>query len=214
VQYWREIDAMTHQRDLKLLIRLRMEKTGESYSTARAHLLARRDDLASAETDSTLVTWNPLLRTTTSEAKALIKTALASPFFVTHDGLGITYNHRETPTERRARFDSERASLVNAIDEVAASADWIKNLSPIKSFNRNRSSYGYKHMVERWFNDYLSAGKPGDNYVYVANGSFIAAAIGLGFNVREISSGSINAFFNFSERSVAELLRRPERYRS
>lgn len=33
---------MTHRRDLKKLVRARMRKTGESYTTARAHLVGRR----------------------------------------------------------------------------------------------------------------------------------------------------------------------------
>ena len=39
---------MPKQKDLKRLVRARMRKTGESYTTARAHLLARRTDAAPA----------------------------------------------------------------------------------------------------------------------------------------------------------------------
>jgi hypothetical protein len=39
---------MPKQKDLKRLVRARMRKTGESYTTARAHLLARHTDTAPA----------------------------------------------------------------------------------------------------------------------------------------------------------------------
>lgn len=38
---------MTKQKDLKRLVRARMEKTGEAYTTARAHILAKRSPRAS-----------------------------------------------------------------------------------------------------------------------------------------------------------------------
>jgi hypothetical protein len=39
---------MTKQADFKQRVRARMAKTGESYSTARRHLLAERPDAATA----------------------------------------------------------------------------------------------------------------------------------------------------------------------
>jgi hypothetical protein len=67
---------------------------------------------------------------------------------------------------------------------------WLNNVSRIKTFNSKHTSYGYKHMVERWANRYVS------------NGAFIAAAIALGIPIRRSYGKSPNVILPLSEKSV------------
>ena len=61
-----------------------------------------------------------------------------------------------------------------------------------KKINRNRSSYGLKHVVERGIG------------AYVANGELIAAMLLLGFTH---SPDGINAMFNVTEQSVLQTIK-------
>lgn len=73
-------------------------------------------------------------------------------------------------------------------DGVQVCIEWLLHhdgLERRKSINRERNSYGWKHIVERKQN------------VYVSNGEFICAALYLGYRMsRELQSP--NAFFNIS----------------
>lgn len=102
-----------------------------------------------------------------------------------------------------SEFQYERAALTEHLDEIAASADWIKRQRPIASYNVRHTSYGYKHFVEQWFDE------RGGPHLYVANGSFIAAALGLGLEAKLNHLGSPNVHFKFSERTVKAPLPTP-----
>src|SRR5207249_944424 len=82
---------MTHRRDFKRLVRARMEQTGESYSTARMHLLRRRRG-TSARTDPTLSSHRaPRVRAT------LTADELVAWFFerYKHPANGVPYESRD-----------------------------------------------------------------------------------------------------------------------
>ncbi|KYF96113.1 hypothetical protein BE20_04475 [Sorangium cellulosum] len=100
-------------------------------------------------------------------------------------------------------FQLEQAALAEHSEEITACADWIKRQRPIASYNVRHTSYGYKHSVERWFDE------RGGPHLYVANGSFIAAALGLGFEAKLDHPRSPNVHFKFSERTVKALLPTP-----
>jgi hypothetical protein len=100
-------------------------------------------------------------------------------------------------------FQHDRAELAEHLEEIAACADWIKRQRPITSYNTRHSSYGYKHSVERWLDE------RGGPHLYIANGSFIAAALGLGFEAKPDHPGSPNVHFKFSERTVKAPLPTP-----
>lgn len=201
---------MTTQRDLKGIIHARMAKTGESYTTARRHILAAKgtDQAVPGLPASATIQdegWHPSIETTRVEAEAILKKALELEPRLTHFGLGIyDENKKRIEAARRGQsvqvlddeFARERQELHEHLVEIAASADWIKRQTRIKTFNTHSTSYGYKHSVERWFR-----GRPGP-YVYVANGSFIAAALGLGFPLKPSSPSSPNAYFQFSQRGI------------
>lgn len=137
--------------------------------------------------------------TTSEEAQRLIATAIANEPRLTHFGIGVYEERQRRRTEGdvavNAAIEIERGKLLGAVDEVRAAADWIKRQRPVKAFNTRHTSYGYKHAVERWWRD-RGVG------VYVANGSFIAAAIGLGWDAK-VDPSSPNVLFKFSEQSVS-----------
>lgn len=69
---------------------------------------------------------------------------------------------------------------------------WIKkNMTPIKSFNLESTSYALKHRAE------FEIG-------YIINGVFIAAALIAGYRVK-VRNGSINVHFNMSKKRINEV---------
>lgn len=186
---------MTRKKNLKRLIRERQSKTGETYTTARRHVLAK---VGRPVPPAPRRGWHPLVKTTKAEAQELVERALEREPLVTHFGMGVFDGGgwEQRPCEE---LDREQAALRKALLEVAACADWIKEQRSIKTLNRRHTSYGYKHRVEKWIGD------RGGPHLYIANGSFIAAAIGLGFDFRPAHPRSPNCYFNFSEKTVKAL---------
>lgn len=93
-----------------------------------------------------------------------------------------TYKNLE---ERRAALAERRADLRKQIGTCAKVAKWLKeNTLPRKTINRNDSSYGWKHIVEKEIGEYVS------------NGAFIAAAIHCGFKFSAEGGYCPNAYFN------------------
>ena len=69
---------------------------------------------------------------------------------------------------------------------------WIRLMDPIQSINRNVTSYGLKHMAERYQN------------TYIANGILIAAALDAGYRYRKCRNNSPNCRFNMSQKSIKQ----------
>ena len=68
--------------------------------------------------------------------------------------------------------------------DVKICKKWIEEwVTPRKTINPNKGSYGLKHSVEKWSRD------------YIPNGAFIKAAIELGYKYEEFGP---NAIFNMS----------------
>lgn len=68
--------------------------------------------------------------------------------------------------------------------EVQLCKEWIKKcITKRKTINKEKGSYGLKHVVEKHYKTYIS------------NGAFIKAAIDMGFNYKQ---NGLNAFFNMS----------------
>lgn len=202
---------MTTQRDLKQIIRARMEKTGESFSVARRHILANAVPSATPAVNSLneaaplAKTWHHLIETTEEEAKNLLAIALECEPRLTHFGIGLYGDAKRRRQAARGgvpanfmddEFAKERLALFESLEEVAACADWVKRQDKIKTFNTSKTSYGYKHTVERWFDH------RGGPHLYISNGSFIAAAVGLGFAARLSDLTSPNVYFQFSKRTI------------
>jgi hypothetical protein len=81
-------------------------------------------------------------------------------------------------------------------------ADRVKHLTPIQTVCTRLNSDGFKNRVERWCarEGYIES---------IANGAFIAAAVGLGFTFRVYAP---NVCFGFSIDSVRELMRHDRQY--
>lgn len=70
---------------------------------------------------------------------------------------------------------------------------------PIQNINRKHTSYGLKHLAERW------AEKRSDNqFNYISNGSLILAMIAAGFHFIRYED-SPNVCFNVSERALKKI---------
>lgn len=78
---------------------------------------------------------------------------------LTYFGVG-TYDGRD--------FDQLRSVLLSARNEVSLCARWLR----AGHATGERNSYGLKHEVENWAD------------CYIANGSLIAAALGMGYDFR------------------------------
>jgi hypothetical protein len=196
---------MTKKNDLKELVRARMAKTGEGYTAALRNVQAPRTERPpSVSLDER--EWHPLLQTTREEAAALLTKALAREPRLCGFGIGLGAETQRRVEARMAtgseasvdaEFKVDREYLSENLQQVAACADWIKLRRVVATFNRDSTSYGYKHQVERWFNGRQQP------YVYVANGSFIAAALGLGLDAKRQSPSSPNLYFKFSKNQVS-----------
>jgi hypothetical protein len=97
-----------------------------------------------------------------------------------------------------AEWDSYSKADTSMEQEIARATRWLAQVQQTKKINRWNSSYGYKHMVERWSRWRY----PGEN-PYVANGCFIMAALRMGFLVQRCPHASPNAWLNISKRSLA-----------
>ena len=73
-------------------------------------------------------------------------------------------------------------------EHVRMCEDWINRFAKIQSTYSDDSSYGLKHDVERFYGE------------YVTNGSFIQAALNMGYKVKKNGGGvnNPNACFNMS----------------
>lgn len=127
-------------------------------------------------------------RTTTEEAAGLLASARQSLPDLNCSGIKAIHEAR---------------SLDDYLDQIALCADWIRQLQfrvtgpgsqPATGRHcipgRRTSSYAYKHVVERWAEEYIS------------NGSFIAAAVGLGFPFTRFPEGGPNLLFDFTRSSL------------
>jgi hypothetical protein len=82
--------------------------------------------------------------------------------------------------------------------QIAACRAWLREFAvPTKTIRPRASSYGYKHVVERWTRE------KGVN-LYIANGAFIAAAIVEGYRLERTDRSSPNAFFALRVRRQSE----------
>lgn len=116
---------------------------------------------------------------------------------LTHFGRGIYYESSASRDERTAKFRVQRDCLANAVDECNRAVRFLMHVNKRKTVNFTRTSYGLKHRVEHYMKNL-----PDVEDYYVANGSFICAAIHMGFIFAPAKApGSPNVCFNISDRS-------------
>lgn len=70
----------------------------------------------------------------------------------------------------------------------------------VQSINTNYSSYGLKHLVERYLSKFTRM-----EINYVSNGALILAMYDAGFRLKRLEDGSPNCYFNVSQKSIKKL---------
>lgn len=95
---------------------------------------------------------------------------------------GLTSNGFESSNKYR----QNRQELKNDLAGFQAACVYLSCVNKTKSINTAVSSYGYKHRVEDM------------GYPYLFNGTFIAAAIHMGFKI-DTRTDTPNAAFNISD---------------
>jgi hypothetical protein len=123
-----------------------------------------------------------------------INAIMAQEPTLTTFGFGIYSGYRRESPEKRAEiFRGDRQALIDEIDRVQATCEWIDaNLYTRKSINPYHTSYGLKHIAER-------------DIGYITNGVFIAAMIACGYRYRVDGP---NAVFNVSEWPIKRAYKR------
>jgi hypothetical protein len=115
---------------------------------------------------------------------------------LTSHGIGIYDDGRgKTAAERKEQWARDKAELLGSAAICTKVVEWLTRFTPTKTINRQRSSYGLKHIAEAALGE------------YVGNGQFIAAAIYAGFEY-VIHPGYPNVYFNISERSLNQEIER------
>jgi hypothetical protein len=108
---------------------------------------------------------------------------------------------KERNAARKKNFNNEREDLRVNFKAVEETYYWIKNnMTPIKTINRDNSSYNLKHRAEH-------------DIGYIANGVFIAAALIACYEVKYVH-GSINVYFNMSKKAIKEVCERQNQARN
>jgi hypothetical protein len=105
--------------------------------------------------------------------------------------------HHDSKEACAKDWDSSRYSDVAISEEIVVAEAWLRGMTHTAKINTAYTSYGLKHMVERWSGD------------YVCNGAFIMAAVRLGFQIQYIQR-SPNVWINVAGKSVSERGREAE----
>lgn len=108
---------------------------------------------------------------------------------ITGHGFGIYKGRELTKDDFDKEFSDEVAYLYQHKHEIQACINWLKTAQKRKTLNKDHSSYGMKHIVERKYR------------CYVSNGAFIVAAILSGFDIGRCRFDSANAHINISSKS-------------
>lgn len=169
-----EESIMSDNKKLKKAIRARQERTGETYSTARMHVLA------SLQADGTEARLPPEVVVEPEGLEVQVREVLVLHPDLTHFGFRAEHGRGVGGVSRLdapERFAEERASLLTkeGIEEVERCAEYLALVRKTRTARSKESrelygSYGMKHEVEAWL------GRNGRSS-YVSNGAFIVAAV-------------------------------------
>ena len=136
--------------------------------------------------------------TPTIHPAALIEKAVLAIPSLTHFGVGLYRPDTFDAAATTAGIVAGQAQLRAAVHEVALCVEWLDGIGATKSARRGIGSYGAKHGVIVWLRQ---QGRPS----YVSNGSFISAAVGLGYPF--VIEGP-NAHFGLSLKDLKRVRRR------
>ena len=187
---------MSDNKKLKVAIRARQQRTGERYTTARMHVLASREH---DDQHTTGGPQQPLLLIERIRQVLEAQPDLTYFGFRSERGSGVDKVSRTATPEE---FERERGRLLedDAVQQVVACLEYLDPIHKLRSAKPKddqhiHGSYGMKHEVEAW---QKSRGTPG----YVANGSFIVAAILAGFRIHRVDPGSPNCLVGVNPEDV------------
>jgi hypothetical protein len=107
-------------------------------------------------------------------------------------GMATLAVRRRRPEGEHERLREETLGAWG-VGQVTRAAEFIDQAPRIGSFNRRRSTYGWKHVAER----FQKARSDGD--YYVGEGAFMMAAWGLGARVRTFDGSH---YVNLSENAA------------
>lgn len=133
---------------------------------------------------------------------------------LTRNGIGAGDRRRrpeggwESASDRKARISAEQAQFGDdhVVEEFLASLAFLSRVDRTKTIREDISSYGIKHIAEKFASTYPEGDELGP--VYISNGILIAAAVQAGFEFKTYMRGwdvSLNVCFNMSMRSLSAL---------
>jgi hypothetical protein len=122
-----------------------------------------------------------------------------------------SYEHRRgvvDGTSPGGRLTMRREATLDerSVGQLIRAAEFIAWAPRIKSLNRSRASYGWKHVAER----FRKLKRPDADY-YVGEGMFIIAARAMGLTLS--GNGYDHYYVNLSERAAKELRERDDEFR-
>jgi hypothetical protein len=177
------------------------KRDGLEWFTERARTYTKRDTLAA---EAGFPSWEALEAAPEIE-RQLARVMMVEPYL---NGFGLGLNKgrlmnvpkADWAKKKKKVLVSDRRYLRNKVEEVKWVVGWIENnLKPRKSLNRDYTSYGLKHLVERHYT------ATHDDFKYVSNGQFIAAAMIAGYGYQRYDGA--NVLFTVSSRSITLLNR-------
>lgn len=96
-----------------------------------------------------------------------------------------------------------KRSLVNlSKNEQQILLEWCKSISKRKSINREKTSYSLKRIFENSKNGF-----------YIDNDTFKEAMLKAGFNYEDADWKGVIWYFNYSEKSLKEIIKNDEKLR-
>lgn len=106
------------------------------------------------------------------------------------------YGFGPRPQDRH-EFHRHRSVMTEPwqVAQFQRAIEWLQQAKRTRTVRRRHTSYGWKHVAERWHGR-----KTPDRDPYVAEGMFIAAAIHLGFQTRPLRGG-MSVWLNIAEAS-------------
>lgn len=96
----------------------------------------------------------------------------------------------------------KRSFIKLSKDEQETLLEWCKSIEKRKSINKERTSYSLKHIFENSKNGF-----------YIDNDAFKEAMLKAGFNYEEVDLKGVNWYFNYSEKSLKEIIKNDENLR-
>lgn len=83
--------------------------------------------------------------------------------------------------------------------QILKAKNFLSHQQKRKTINLDRTSYGLKHIAEKWKDPQFP------DCSYISNGAFIVAAIGLGFETKQVTN--FNACINISSKGITQILK-------